>query len=311
MNKKRIFITGGTGIFGRWLLGELQRIDVDIVLLTRNPQITTTKIPELHTLKRISLIQGDIRDFKFPEGTFDYVIHAATPVVSDDLGVDSDEMYSIIVDGTQRVLEFAKQANVKRLLFVSSGAVYGTQPPELEQIPETYPCNPITAYGKGKLDAENLCITHSIPVVIARCFAFVGPYLPLNAHFAIGNFIGNCLRNEPIIIKGDGTPLRSYMYATDLAEWLLTLLVKGKENEIYNVGSDQSISITDLAKKVREISGTNNEIIIKQKTNPSKLPARYIPNIKKANHNLGLQINSDLKTSVLKTFDFYKLKKHL
>jgi nucleoside-diphosphate-sugar epimerase len=104
-------------------------------------------------------------------------------------------MYSVIVDGTKRVLEFSRQAGVQRILYVSSGAVYGFQPRELSHIPETFQCNPVTVYGKGKMKAEQMCLDSGIETVIARCFAFVGPWLPLDSHFAIGNFIGNCLRN--------------------------------------------------------------------------------------------------------------------
>jgi len=153
---------------------------------------------------------------------------------------------------------------------------------------------------------ENLCITHYIPVIIARCFAFVGPYLPLNAHFAIGNFIGNCLRNEPIIIKGDGTPLRSYMYATDLAEWLLTLLVKGKENEIYNVGSDQAISIQDLAFLVRDAAGKNNKIIVRGRPVSEENPVSYIPLVRKARTDLGVMIKRSIEESIAETISWYR-----
>lgn len=281
---KRIFLTGGTGFFGKWLLSLFQTLETDVVVLSRDPDGFLAQFPMFGKNPRVTFIQGDVRDFCFPSGRFDYVIHAAAEVAE----TDPNSTLSIITDGTQRVLEFSKQAGVKRLLYVSSGAVYGTQPPELSHIQETFPCNPVTAYGKGKLAAEQMCRKSGIESVIARPFAFVGPWLPLDTHFAIGNFIGNCLRNEPIEIKGDGTPLRSYMYGSDLAEWLLTLLLKGRSGEAYNVGSDQAISIADLARLVRSVAGTDNEIKINQPPVSGESPDRYVPNVEKAKKTLGL-----------------------
>ena len=297
---KRIFLTGGTGLFGKWLLTALQGSDAELVLLTRNPEAFCQAFPLVKTL-RVEFVQGDIRDFKFPEGHFDYCIHAATPVVSDDLSDADAVMTAIIVEGTKRVLDFARLADVGRLLYISSGAVYGVHPAELERIPESFPCNPVSVYGKGKLRAEELCLESGLNCVIARCFAFVGPHMPLDAHFAIGNFIGNCLRNEPIVIKGDGTAMRSYMYSSDLVEWLIVMLVRGKAGEIYNVGSDVPISIGDLAMKVRDLSMAKNQIEISLTADKSKAVARYIPCVKKASRALSLKLKVDLDHSILNT----------
>ncbi|NLX26360.1 MAG: NAD(P)-dependent oxidoreductase [Lentisphaerae bacterium] len=299
-------MTGGTGLFGKWLLDRFQRLDVEIVILSRNPAQFFSQFPLFGKSPNITLIQGDVRNFHFPSRSFDYVIHAATEASAKLEHENPSEMYSVIVDGTQRVLEFSKQANVKRLLYVSSGAVYGIQPPELSHIPESFPCNPVTAYGKGKLKAEQMCLGSGIETVIARPFAFVGPWLPLDAHFAIGNFIGNCLRNEPIKIKGDGTPIRSYMYGSDLAEWLMALLLNGRVGEAYNVGSDDAISVADLAGLVRSIAGTDNEILVRGSQIPGALPSRYVPSVRKARDELGLGIKVAQKTAIRHTLVWHK-----
>lgn len=302
LHQKRIFLTGGTGLFGKWLLDFLQVLEVRVVILSRNP----AQFPELGKNSNITFIQGDVRDFKFPAGSFDYVIHAATEASLKLDQENPDEMYSVIVDGTRRVLEFSKQAGVKRLLYVSSGAVYGVQLPELSHVPETFPCNPVTAYGKGKLKAEQLCLESGVETVVARCFAFVGPWLPLDTHFAVGNFIGNCLRNEPIEIKGDGTPLRSYMYGTDLAEWLVTILLRGEPSRVYNVGSGDAISISDLARLVRDCAGTQNEIVVHGKKVDGALPARYVPSIDRAITELTLCQRVSLSEAIRRTIAWYR-----
>ena len=302
LHQPRIFLTGGTGLFGKWLLDFLQALEVRVVILSRNP----AGFPAFGKNANVTFIQGDVRDFELPSGPFDYVIHAATEASVKLDQENPDEMYSVIVDGTRRVLEFSNQAGAKRLLYVSSGAVYGVQPPELSHIPETFPGSPVTAYGKGKLKAEQLCLESGVETVIARCFAFVGPWLPLDTHFAIGNFIGNCLRNEPIEIKGDGTPLRSYMYGSDLAEWLWTILLRGEPSRIYNVGSGDAISISDLARLVRECAGTQNEIIVHGKKVDGALPARYVPSVERAQKELSLRQRCSLSESISRTIAWYR-----
>jgi dTDP-glucose 4,6-dehydratase len=165
----------------------------------------------------------------------------------------------------------------------------------------SFPCNPITTYGKAKRIAENLCIHSDVNSVVARCFAFVGPGLPLNAHFAIGNFIRSCMRNEPIMIRGDGTPLRSYMYSSDLVEWLLRIMVNSKPGEIYNVGSDVPISMVDLAHRVRDYSGVDVEITVCQSSEGSQMPESYIPCTRKAMNELSLKLKFDLENSIQNT----------
>jgi dTDP-glucose 4,6-dehydratase len=305
---RRVFLTGGTGFVGKWLLTLFQTLEAEVVVLSRNPDDFLTRCPMFGNNPHSAFVQGDVRDFIFPEGSFDCVIHAATEASARLENENPEERFSVIVDGTRRVLKFSKQAGVQRLLYISSGAVYGIQPPELSHIPETFSCNPVTAYGKGKFQAEQMCLESGIDTVIARPFAFVGPWLPLDAHFAIGNFIGNCLRAEPITIKGDGTPLRSYMYGSDLADWLVTLLLKGRSGEAYNVGSEKAISIADLAHLVRSVAGTDNEIKVFRQPVPGSLPARYIPATKKAADELGLRLQVGLKKAISETISWHQVR---
>ena len=317
MQDTSVFLTGGTGFFGKsilqWLIDSEEALieTSSLTVLSRDPSAFLTSYPQFRLLKNLSFIQGDIRTFIFPQTKFDFIIHAATPASATLEKQDPDEMYSIVVDGTRHVLDFAKQCECKRFLMTSSGAVYGVQPPELTHIPETFPCNPVSAYGKGKLEAEQMCIEagekQGFAALLPRCFAFVGPHLPLDTHFAIGNFIQDCLNNRPIIINGDGTPLRSYLYATDLVEWLFAILQKGQHGRPYNVGADTSISIRDLAHLVRQCAGTSNEIIIQKPSSPSYgLSARYIPSIERARNELGLTPFVSLTDAIQRTLDWHK-----
>ena len=170
--------------------------------------------------------------------------------------------------------------------------------------------NPNSAYGEGKRAAELLCTLmasqHGFEAKIARCFAFVGPHLPLDAHFAVGNFIRDGIQSKPIHIRGDGTAYRSYLYAADLTIWLWTILFQGKSCQPYNVGSDLAITIGELGKLVTEVIGSKREIIIDRQPLAGKAAEQYVPAIKTALLDLQLQPSIDLPTSIKKTVDWYR-----
>ena len=280
----------------------------------RDPTAFVRKAHHLATDAGIRFLQGDVCSFPFPAGDFAYIIHAATKSSAKLNIEDPLQMVDTIVLGTRRVLEFASQQPRRAFLLTSSGAVYGRQPPEISHLNEEYPggpdpLSPGSAYAEGKRTAELLGAIYAekfaIPVKTARCFAFIGPYLPLDIHFAIGNFIGDGLRGEPIIVKGDGTPYRSYLYAADLAIWLWTILVKGEPGRAYNVGSAQVISIRDLAHLVAQLLEHPVPVNILGTPVPGAIPERYVPDINRARLELGLQVNIPLEEAIRRTLKWY------
>ncbi len=297
---RRIFITGGTGFFGKSMLDYRLRhpdwewAQAEWVILSRSPESFAADYPQLANQAGISFVEGDVRDFAFPRGPFDAIIHAATSAVTT---LSDEEMTSVILDGAQHVVDFAKAAECRTILFTSSGAIYG---PRTEPAAESDACNPTTAYGKGKLAAEQMLIDSGLDVKIARCFAFVGPHLNRQIHYAIGNFIQDCLDGNPIVINGDGTPLRSYLYADDLIEWLFAILEHGKTGRPYNVGSDEGLSIRALAEKVRAVLGAQNEI--KALGQPlGGPPSVYVPIVDRVWQELGLSVKVSLEQAILRS----------
>jgi nucleoside-diphosphate-sugar epimerase len=304
VRSQRLFITGGTGFFGHWMLESLLwandalDLDVKLVLLSRHPDAFSKKYPQLSNHPAVSWIQGDVKTFDFPEGDFSFVIHAAS---EGDVNLVEENpllLFDTIVEGTHRVLEFARTHNTRKLLFTSSGAVYGRQPPEITHIPEDYigapdVMDPRSAYGEGKRAAELLCNIYArqygFEAKIARCFAFVGPYLPLNANFAIGNFIRDAIKGGPIVIKGDGTPYRSYLYAADLAIWLCTILINGRACRPYNVGSGEALTIWELAHTIAQSSATTLTVQITKSPVLGQPIERYVPATQRAYAELHLQ----------------------
>lgn len=316
----RVLVTGGTGFFGRWLLLLLSQANADLGLglridvLSRDPAGFCARHPQLADSRDIAFHKGNVRDFELSTPPHDYIIHAAAEASA---ALNRDEpllMFDTIVQGTRQVLEYARRTRPKRVLFVSSGAVYGVQPPEMSTMPENYLGCPDqlgleSSYAQGKRAAEHLCALYAegfgLSIPIARCFAFLGPFLPLDRHFAAGNFIADALAGRPINVQGDGTPLRSYMYPTDLVEWLLTVLLRGESRRAYNIGSEQAVSIAALAQVVAQAAGGLPVRIAKQ-ADPNSLPARYVPNTYRAQEELGLSLCCKLPQIVAKTLSYHR-----
>ena len=319
MRGERLFITGGTGFFGRWLLESFLWINRKLTLganatiLSRSPSAFFEKMPHLNGQPELKWIAGDVTSFPHPEGSYAYVIHAATEASAKLTREDPGRMFDTIVGGTRRVLDFALSHGAQKFLLTSSGAVYGKQPADLPRVPEDFsgspdPLDPIQVYGEGKRAAEMLCAlaTKNFPceMKIARCFAFVGPHLPLDAHFAIGNFIRDAMAGSAIVIKGDGTPQRSYLYASDLAIWLWTILFKGQSLRPYNVGSDQSLSILETAKMVSGQVNPPATIQVLGTPDPNRQLERYVPDVSRAKSELALTQNVPLEQAIQFTMEY-------
>lgn len=317
LENKRIFLTGGTGFIGKWLIESFLyansklNLNSKIFVLSRDPEKFLYLYPKLANKSDLHWVKGDIESFSFPKEEFHYIIHGATSVADP---VPPIETYNSIIFGTKRILDFAVKCNVKNFLLLSSGAVYGKQPSNLEKIPESFsgaqdPTKSNSAYGLGKLGSEWLSFEYgrvfNFKVCSARCYALVGPYLPLDKHFAMGNFILDAINDRPIKISGDGTPYRSYLYIGDLTAWLWTILLRGHAGEAYNVGSDIGITIRELATYISNITSSSHKIIIKQPKSFND-PERYVPSISKAKNELNLDVWTPLDQSIQKTVDWIK-----
>ena len=317
-------MTGGAGFFGMWLIETFlwanQKLDLaaELHVLSRDPAALLQKRPHLAGQPGLAFYAGNMASFVFPGGQFSHVIHAATEHYDSPSAEDLLAAFGRDLEGTRRVLDFARQSGAMRVLFTSSGAVYGRQPAEVTHVPEDYPGSfPSTdtrsGYGQAKRVAEFLCALHAqaygFEAKIARCFAFVGPYLPLDGNFAVGNFLRDALAGGPIIIQGDGTPYRSYLYAADLALWLWAILFRGRSCRPYNVGSDRDLSITALARTVLDVVAPLAELRVLQPADPSRPVLRYVPETKRAADELGLRVHVGLRDGISRTAAWQREKK--
>ena len=315
----RFFITGGTGYIGRWILESLcfansaMNLDIQATVLSRRPAHFVKNYPSLAENPAIRLLEGDVRNFVCADERFTHIIHAATDVVAASTPLD---VFDVTVLGTRHVLDFARRHLIQNVLLLSSGAVYGTFPEGVDSAWEGLRCTanviqPSGAYGLGKIATEWLGNTYGTEYGFvcksARIFAQIGPGLDLGAQFAAGNFICDVLHGRAIIINGDGTSVRSYMYSTDLVAWLWAIMVRGRAGAAYNVGSDRSISIRELAELIVQVSNAKNkEIKVLGLPAIGVAPKRYVPDISFAQKDLGVSITVPLETALVRTLEWYR-----
>jgi dTDP-glucose 4,6-dehydratase len=317
----RIFMTGGTGFVGLAMLEQLAaanerlQLDATVVVLTRDARQFAEREPEIARHEWITAATGDIRSFEYPPGHFSHVIHAATDTQPARSREDRVRVFDTIVDGTKRALEAAKRCDAARFLMVSTGAVYGRQPAGLSHLAEDYPGGPdvmlpAKSGAEAKRAAESLCAVFAddeLRVIVARPFAFVGPHLPLDMHYAVGNFIRDALAGGPVRVLGDGTAVRSYMYSSDLSVWLWTMLVRGRSLHPYNVGSERAMTITEVAHAVARVCG-GCAVHVARRPQPDVTPDRYVPATARARTELGLTETVPFEEALARTVAWYRTR---
>jgi dTDP-glucose 4,6-dehydratase len=323
LRKKRILITGATGFIGKWLLNSLfyandkENLEISITIITRNSNRFKLSCPDFFSRNDFFCIEADVVDLDFSlfKGmSYDYIIHAATDASADLNERNPKKMFDTIVSGTKNILDLSLICNAGRLLFLSSGAVYGHQPDSIEYAEESWEgsldcTNPKNTYAEAKRAAEMMCMIYKkqfgLQISIARIFALLGPYLPLDTHFAAGNFINCAIKGEIITIKGNGLPVRSYLYISDLIVWLLHVLVLGESGSVYNLGSEYAISIKDLAHKISDTLDGKGVIVLEKNDQGWNL-GRYVPSNKKIRTSLSVKQRVTLEQAIYRTAVYNK-----
>lgn len=300
-----LFVTGGTGFLGSWLTksfalaNERLGLNARMTVLSRNPSAHAQDFPG------VTFLEGDVRTFPFPKEQFSHVIHAATDADAALIKEQPELTEETIVEGTKRTLEYAKNAGAGRFLFLSSGAVYGAAP-ALQVTEDAQPVadSPLYAtYARGKRTAEALCCEADCVTTIARCFTFCGPNIPLEKHYAIGNFLRDAVKGGPIMLTGDPRTIRSYLSTADAAVWLWTILLKGETNRAYNVGSEKAYSLEEVAKLVAQVAGTKTGVQITQQPDPESPVHAYVPSNARIRQELGATERIGLEEQIKRTLD--------
>jgi nucleoside-diphosphate-sugar epimerase len=294
-----VVLTGGTGFVGTWLLEVAtwarSRLGTGprIVVLTRDPRRFASLRPHLAGHEWVHVVAGDVRHVDPAVLAGDVVIAAAAPSAAAGDVVGEEDLRATTTAGAVLVRSLLERG-ASRALYLSSGAA-GHEHRD--------------TYGSAKRWAEQLLVGNRGPgrTVVARLFAFVGPYLPLDEGFAVGNFIGDVLAARPIRVRGDGTAVRSYLYAPDLAWWLWALATRGGPGDIVDVGSPQALTITELAAAVARLVDPPLPVVVEGVAVPSSAPDIYVPDVAAA-ASLGLYVSVGLETALRRTFDWHRSK---
>ena len=316
---KSILITGGSGFFGKWFIESIAfaninfSLNISITVITRNKLSFLLTNPKFKQFKFLTIVESNILERQIIEGNFDYLLHMATTSAQETFNGELDESkINTLKIGTDNIIDFAVKNKIPKILFTSSGVIYGQSDKinfSEQDFDSSLNLKENSGLAQGKILAERIiidqCQKYNINYKIARCFSFVGPYLPLDIHYAIGNFIKDAIQNKPIILKSKGRSIRSYLYMADTLIWLLKLMVSGEEG-IFNVGSERQISIYALAHLVRDIISPSNEVVfIPEKLIEGNFTRNsYVPSTSKIRSSLQVQEWTTLEDSILKTAKF-------
>ncbi|WP_139166972.1 NAD-dependent epimerase/dehydratase family protein, partial [Chromobacterium sphagni] len=311
-----LLITGGTGIIGRALLRALRHwrrggARFRVTVLSRDPAAFLDRYPEWRNEDWLGWQSGDVRKLLIPDDVR-LVIHGSGESHASSLS--PLQSWDLNYQGARRVFDQAARLPGCRVLLVGSGAVYGknpfTQPIREDCAMGPDPLQPPSEYGEGKRAVELLGTLYrqqfGLQVVSARCFAFAGPDMPLDAHFAFGNFLGSALVGDDIVIRGDGRQVRSFLAYPDLAFWLLQLLQCGRDGAAYNVGSDQEVSIVELVEQIRQQLNPSLALHVQGQAVASSASGYYVPDISKAREEMDLQVWTPLPDLIALTARYYR-----
>lgn len=308
-----LLVIGGTGYFGKSILdaydrGLLKKWNIDTIdIVSRNTEIIKANNPNL-IKENIFLHTIDVSECdSLPEA--DFIIHAAaTTDASRYLSAPNEERSNILLSTSNYCKIAKKNHRNSKIIYVSSGAIYGQQPPHVELIPEDFIGGALEEmvfhkrdYAAAKRDSEAQIINlgcEGLSVSIARCFNFIGPFLPRDQHFAIGNFIQDGLSKNKITVKAKHQVIRAYQHSDDLVNWLMTIAETSSQDcPTYNVGSENAIENRNLAMLIAKYFKVEIDVPLIE---DNKID-RYVPSTKKAKNELGLNLSICLEEAIDRT----------
>ncbi|MCI5178819.1 MAG: NAD-dependent epimerase/dehydratase family protein [Candidatus Electrothrix sp. AW3_4] len=305
---RKILVTGGAGFIGANLVRRLLHEGNEVVVIDNLSRGFASYLPS-----HVTLMEGDIRDTPFLTENMnnaDIVIHLAAYGSVVESVDDPYTNFDINAYGTFSVLDAARQAMVKKVIFASTGgALIGDAEPPVDE--KSLP-KPISPYGSSKLCGEAYC--HSFAKVYGLntiCLRFANVYGPYSAHKkgAVTKFIKCLLKGSDIPIFGDGSASRDFLHVDDLCSGILSAIdVKNEPGEVYHLASENEVTILSLAKILSDIAGKNKHPISHFDKRPGEV-ARNFAKYDKAKRELGFEPKIDFKQGLQSTWQWFLERK--
>ena len=325
LSGKHILLTGCTGFMGKWIVESLifsnQKLNsaIHLHLLTRNKSHFLQSMNSALDTAYLHFLECDIASLT-PDllPACDYIIHGS------NLNNDGSPSWAwrhmnAAVTGLQNVLAVADFFKSERGVFLSSGASYAA----VHNAATTLHIKEPVDFSEKEMSEGNVygLTKHFLEVMltawlsdkkttfpIARCFTFLGAHIPLAGAQAAGNFFNDALHGRAISIKGDGRAVRSYMYGVDMVVALLAILVRGQASRIYNVGSDKSVTIGDLAHTIAQFANVPTSIL-NNAVVAGNAPSYYVPEVSSLEDQLGVTPVFSLDEALESTW-YWLLQRH-
>jgi len=316
----RLAVVGGTGFVGTWIaeavaaINDETRARVRVDLLGRSASPWAASHPHLASRDDVSVNCVDVRSsFDLPRDTT-LVLFAAGVADPRMHASDPLRVHQTALHGIAHALAASTRLELlQRFVNVSSGLVVGGQMRD-EALKESDVgtldfTRAHNVYAESRRAAENLVSLYAsqyrIPVATARAFTFFGPYQPLDAPWAVHNFMRDALAGNDIRLHGDGATRRSYLYGSDVAAWLLRILLDGKDGEIYNVGAANPTSHASAAEIVASRISPAPRLLYRSL--PAAIGRRhdFFPDLSKVQATLGIHQAFNLEEAIDRTMRWH------
>ena len=316
---QRVAVVGGTGFVGSWLAEAVAMLNDDfgsgvrIDLFGRSVARWHESRPHLQR-DDIALHTVDVRSsFELPRDTT-LVLFAAGIADPRVQASDPHRVFQTTVHGIDHaLLAAARLERIQRFVNLSSGLVAGSDPAQGALKEGDIGLLDFTRfhslYVEARRGAESLACAfagqYRIPVSTARAFTFLGPYQPLDAPWALNNFIRDALTGNDIRIHGDGATRRSYLYGSDVAAWLLQALVEGRDGDVYNIGGSEPVSHGDAAAWVAERTAPIPQLVYKSQPRAGGRTHDFYPDVTHTVQSLGVRPTFEPRAAIERSLQWH------
>ena len=307
----RVLIAGGGGFLGYHLCTRMLDDGHEVVCVDNLITGRRDNVEDLSSNPRFTFVEHNISTPLFPEGPIDAVLNFASPASPIDYLAHPIPTLKVGAIGTWHTLGIAREKGATYFM-ASTSEVYGD--PQIHPQPESYwghvnPVGPRGVYDEAKRYSEAMTMAyhrfHALDTRIVRIFNTYGPRMRPQDGRAVSTFIVQALKGEPLTVHGDGSQTRSFCYVEDMIEGFVQLLASGEHDPV-NIGNPEEYTVLELAKMVKELTGSSSEVVFEPR--PVDDPSVRRPDISRARELLGWEPRVPLREGLERTIDWFRFE---